>query len=133
MTEEPQRREERPGGGARLQTKDLERPKDTPEVSELEAAVVTFASVSPAGTEADLVLPNGETYHLTRTELGVWTQPWDEALVAARQFPEDDAQRFRAAVVKAKVDAAHFLMANGDAADRRLAARFLFGVPRRSR
>ena len=111
---------------------DVERPKDCPEGSELEAVVVDFALQSRPGDEGVVVLTDGAAYRLTRTTSGVYTDDLDEAFEAASRIPAEDLARFRAAVGRARVDAARFLLKHGDADDRRLAARFAFGLSRRT-
>lgn len=53
-----------------------------------------------------------------------------EAKRAYAERPEEDRDRHRAAVDRARFDAARFLLERGDAEDRRLAARFIFGMTR---
>lgn len=78
MREDPQEREERPWPAAQLHTVDLERPKDTPEGSDLEAAVAGFAAFSQPGDVAAAFLPDGSIVLLERTPDGVYTEPGDE-------------------------------------------------------
>lgn len=73
---EPQEREERPWPAAQLHTVDLERPKDTPEGTDLEAAVACFAAVSEPGDVAVVFTPDG-IFLLERAADGVYTELGD--------------------------------------------------------
>lgn len=74
---DPQEREERPGGGARLITKITDRPKDSTE-RDLEKLVLSFAAVTQPGDTAAGFLPDGSIVLLERTADGVYTEPGDE-------------------------------------------------------
>ena len=60
----------------------------------------------------------------------------DEILLEAQrryaELPREERERHRAARERARVAAARFLLTSGRADDRRLAARFAFGIPRRA-
>lgn len=73
---DPQEREERPGGGARLITKITDDPKDSTE-RDLEKLVLSFAAVTVPGDTAAGFLPDGSIYLLERTADGVYSEPGD--------------------------------------------------------
>ena len=73
---DPQEREERPGGGARLITKITDNPKDSTE-RDLERLVLSFAAATEPGARAAGFLPDGSIYLLERTADGVYTEPGD--------------------------------------------------------
>ncbi|MBK8593992.1 MAG: hypothetical protein IPN83_00070 [Holophagales bacterium] len=56
----------------------------------------------------------------------------EEAARAVAAIPPAERSRHRAAVDRARFDAARFLLQRGSAVDRQLAARFAFGAPLRA-